>query len=314
MALSIDEANSVSSKYFDQTITSQVYEQSPYYNKLKQNGKVTWSGGVKIQWPMRYIELGRTQRTGPRAQLVYSPKETRTACELDWTYYYGHAMVNWDERVKNSGKAQIIDLMKDKTEDLNDDVYEQFSDDLFATTQVADALQSLDTIINTTAYAGVISTDAAPWLSTVDTTTTRLVLYGSSTCLAARINDCTFGSSKPSLIVTTRDLFNKAESLIEPQMRYEGTSTGDIGFTTVKFHGIPIVGDVKCTAAYMYLIDVDKYELRYHPDFNFKVLPWTALEQAGFPNAMVKVVSWAGNHVCRMRQTSGKYTALDFTQ
>jgi hypothetical protein len=128
------------------------------------------------------------------------------------------------------------------------------------------------------------------------------------------VNSCTFGKNMPSLIVTTRDLYNKAESLIEPQMRYEDTKLGDIGFTTVKFHGIPIVGDVHCTAAYMYLIDVDKYELRYSPDYNFKVTPWTELLQAGYPNAMVKVVSWAGNHLCRMRQTSGKFTALDYTK
>jgi len=315
MALGVDEANTVSSRYFDQTITSQVYEESAYYSKLKIDGKVTWNGGTQIQWPIRYVELGTTKATGARAQLVYSQKETRTSAVLDYAFYYGHGMISWDERVKNTGKAQIIDLLKDKTDEVNQDIYEKFADDLFATTQGADTIQSLVTIISAGTFAGITTTDAPLWTSNVvDSTTTQLTLYGASTSLAHSINLCTFGKNHPTIIVTSRDLFNKAESLIEPQMRYQDTKMGDIGFTTVKFHGIPIVGDAKCPAKYMFLIDTNQFELRYHPDFNFKVTPWTELLQAGYPNAMVKVVSWAGNHLCRMRQTSGVYSALDYTK
>jgi hypothetical protein len=54
-------------------------------------------------------------------------------------------------------------------------------------------------------------------------------------------------------------------------------------------------------------------ELRYHPDYNFKATPWSELEQVGFPNALAKTVSWAGNLVCRQRITQGRYSALDYT-
>lgn len=315
MALGVDEANAVSSRYFDQTITSQVYEESLYYSKLKADGKVTWNGGTQIQWPIRYVELGTTRSTGARAQLVYQQKETRTGAVLDYAFYYGHAMISWDEQVKNTGKPQIIDLLKDKTDELNQDIYEKFADDLFATTQAGDTIQALPTIISTSTYAGITTTDAPLWTSNfVNSTETRLTLYGSATSLGKAINSCTFGKSKPTIIVTTRDLYNKAESLVEPQMRYQDTTMANMGFTTVKFHGIPIGGDAKCPSGYMFLIDTDKFELRYHPDYNFKATAWTNLIQAGFPNAMVKVVSWAGNHVCRMRQTSGVFSALDYTK
>src|SRR6185295_14799633 len=107
MALSVDEANTVSSRYFDQTITSQVYEQSPYYSKLKSNNAVTWNGGTQIQWPIRYAKLNATQAVTPRSQVVFSQLETRTAAVLDYAYYIGQGMISWDERVKNVGKPQI---------------------------------------------------------------------------------------------------------------------------------------------------------------------------------------------------------------
>ena len=180
MALGVDEANTVSSKFYDQTITSQVYEDSAYYSKLKMDGKVTWNGGTQIQWPIRYIELGATKAVTPRSQLVYSQKETRTGAVLDYAYYYGQAMISWDERVKNTGKAQVIDLLKDKTDELNSDMYEKFADDLYATSQASNSFQSLITIISTGTYAGITTTDAPLWTSNhVDSTTTRLVLYGS---------------------------------------------------------------------------------------------------------------------------------------
>ena len=41
MALGIDEANTVSDKFYDKTITEQVYENSPLFYKLKQEKKET---------------------------------------------------------------------------------------------------------------------------------------------------------------------------------------------------------------------------------------------------------------------------------
>ena len=314
MALSITEANAVSSKYFDKTITSQVYEQSVLYSRLKAKNKVVMDGGTQLQWPIRYRELNQTEAVTSRQQVDWKQKETRTGAVLDWTYYLGKTMISWDERVKNTGKPQIVNLLKDKTDELNEDIYEKFCDDLYATSQGTNNIQALITIIDSgTTYAGIAVADAADWASTEDSSTTRLVLYGSAASLSATINATTFGKNHPDLIITSRNLYSKAESLIEPQKRYKSEEPGMIGFTNVKFHDVPIVGDAHCPAGYMFGIDTSQFELRYHPDYHFKVMPWTELEQAGFPNAMAKAVSWAGNIACRMRKTSFKYTALDYT-
>src|SRR5690349_13265689 len=151
MALSVDEANTVSSKYFDDTLTSLVYEDEPLLVKLKQGNQVTWNGGTQIQWPIRYQELGSAQATTPRSQVVYTQKETRTGAVLDYAFYYGHGSISWDERVKNTGKPQIIDLVKDKSEEMMDDLMEKFADDLYvlSANQTATSIQSIDSIVST---------------------------------------------------------------------------------------------------------------------------------------------------------------------
>lgn len=317
MALSSTEANSVSTQYFDKTITAQVYDASPLWTRLKSKNKVTWDGGNQIQWPIRYKEAGVAEAVGPRTQISYQAKETRTSAVLEWVYYVTKGIMSWDERVKNTGKAQVINLIKDKTEEMNDDLFERFSDDLFATTQGSLSLQALVTIIGAAAstYGGISQSDCAEWYSpAIDTTTTRLVLYGTAGSLSALINTATFGKNKPDMIITTRNLLSKVESLLEPQKQYSGESDlAKAGFNTVKFHDIDIVSDAHCPTSAMFLLNTNQLEMRYHPDFNFKVTDWTSLEQIGFPNALAKSVSWAGNLLCRMRKTQGRYSALDYT-
>jgi len=312
MSLSINEANTVSSKYFDKGITSQVYEKSPLFWRLKKDNKVTWVGGTKIQFGIRYTTLGQAEAVDPRQQITYEQKETRTAGELDWKYYVGKTMIQWDERTKNTGKAQIINLLKDKADELSQDMFNKFQTDLYATTQASKSFQGIDEIVDSgDDYAGIAVADAAAWAG-VETSTTRLLLYGENS-LSYNINQASFGPDKPSLIITTRDLQSKAESLLQPQERFEDKDMANAGFTTVKFHGIPIVSDYACTANYIYGLCTKYFEFRYHPDNNFVIDPWTDLKEAGFPKALIKLCYWAGNLVCKMRQVNFKYTACDYT-
>lgn len=316
MALDISEANAVSTKYFDKEITQQVYERSPFWAQLKSENNVSIEGGTQIQWPIRYAELGQAGFVGPREQLVYSQKETRTAAVLDWKYLPGQTMISWDERVKNNGKEQIVNLMKDKTTELTDNMYDVFATALYADSPGSNDMESLHRIIDTTTtYAGIAYTDAATWVAGAeDSTTTELVLYGSGS-LSYMINQASFGTDKPTLFVTTRDLWSKFESLVEPQKRYYGkdTALAKAGFTTIYFHNGEFVADYACTSGALFGIDTKQFEIVTHRDFNMKVDSWKELGQAGYPQAMYKAAFWVGNIKCKMRKTSFKYTALDYT-
>lgn len=313
MALTYSEAQAVSTEYFDKTITDLNYEKSPVFWTAKKNKKVKIDGGRTLRWPIKYRKLAQSGAVTPSDQIVYTEYETRTQAELSWKYYRSHTMIGWREQVENDGKARIVKLIADKTKELNDDMFDKFITDIYATTQGGLAFQSLDTIIDSsTTYAGIATADASLWAANEDTSTTRLTLYGDQS-LAELINSSTFGTDRPTLISTTRDLQSKAESLLQGQQALFDKDLANAGFDNIKFKNIPIVGDYACPAGYMWGIDMNNLEFWVREGWDFKVSDWYPLPQAGFPDNLAKVVAWVGEVVCRQRQTNFKFTALDFT-
>ena len=138
-----------------------------------------------------------------------------------------------------------------------------------------------------------------------------MTLYG-STGIAKLINSCTFGKNRPDFHITTRDLYTKFMSLFEGQKVYNDNKLAEAGFDNCKFLGGTVVPDSFTPTSAWYGLDINQYEFWVHPDFNFKLKDWFELEQAGFPNAMSRLMTVALNLVCHMRRTSGKFTALNY--
>ena len=313
MALSIAEANAVSKYYYDTDLTEMAYDDHVLWTKMKQNNMVKVKGGSALRWPIRYKRLDKADAIGAREQLSYEQVETRTACELDWVYYYANALISWDERVKNSGKQKVVDLLADKAREMKQDMYYRFATDLWTSNPNGLGIVPLSTIVGTGTYAGVDDGDASTWYSPfVNGTQTVVTLYGADS-ISYGINQLTFGKNRPTFHITTRDLYSKFMSLFEGQKVYNDNKLAEAGFDNCKFLGATVAPDSFTPASAWYLLDLDQYEFWVHPDFNFKLTDWFELEQAGFPNAMSRVETVALNLVCHMRRTSGKYTALVYS-
>ena len=223
-------------------------------------------------------------------------------------------MIHWDERNKNAGPGKIVDLAKDRNDELLQDIKDILYQALFATSYTDGVdIVPLGTIIDSaTTYAGIAVSDASIWASTEDSSTTTMKLFGSGSLAEAR-NDATFGTKMPTMHITTRDLFNKFESLLEPQVRYEDKKMANLGFSSLTYYGKPVVSDVFCPAASWFGIDLTAFELRVHKDDNMNATDWLDMTMAGYPRAVGKYVSWVGNLLARRRRTSFKFTALDYT-
>lgn len=69
-----------------------------------------------------------------------------------------------------------------------------------------------------------------------------------------------FGSVKPTLGVTTEAVFDLFDQLLEQKARYNETSPGRarvgvFGFDTIKYRGVDIVSDEKCTTGNLYFLN-----------------------------------------------------------
>lgn len=306
MAYTISEVNAVSHELFDTKCVQSVYQDSPFYALLQKRNKIKSDGGTSIQFPVRLDQLGQSKLTGPRAQVVFESKETRTAGTLDWAYYDGVTLMHWDEQVANRGKGQIVDLLKDKAKELAEDMGELMANVLYGTSIAG--MIPLATIVDAAdTYAGITVSDAPVWASYEDSSSTVLTLP----LIRHARNEATFGKNKPTHIFTTRDLFSKLEALIEPKERIANKELASVGFDSIELYGIPVVADPFCLTGDMFGLDLDKYELRVNQ--NLETTEWFDLKQAGFPHALGKYISTVLNLKCEMRRTSFKFTALDYT-
>ena len=316
MAFSISELNTVSKKYFEgPAIKQQAYDLSPFYAYLKAKKKIRYSGGTSIQFPIRYRQFNQGGGQAPRQQVTFQSYDTRTGGDVEWKFYIIPQLMHWDEKAKNAGVGQIVDLLKDKSQEQKEEMADVLATALYATSQGTYEIEPLSTIVDSAAaYAGISVSDATTWKAQEDNARTTLLIDGQYSLNYYR-NLCTFGRFKPTHHFTTRNLASKYESLLTPNVRYEDKMMANLGFDNVTFHGKPVIGDYYCTEKYWYGLDMEQFELVVHEDYDMDYgKGWFSLEQAGFPYAVGKTLACMLNTICRMRQTSFKYTLLDYTK
>ena len=313
MAIAIAELDAISGEGYDGTLRQIVYEDSALFVKLRGENRVKVRGGRDIRWDVRYKKLGRADARNPDAQVSYEQKDTRTGALLEWKYYEGDTMITWRQRVENaSGKFQIVSLVEDMTKELKEDMYDRFATDLFTANPNGNGFASLATIVDATdTYAGIAVADATNWAST-ETAETTLTLYSGTNPLAKQVSAATFGKKKPTIHITTRNLQNKFESLMQQYTRYEDVDMANAGFQNVTFKRAPVVGDDHCPASLWYGLDTSQLELVVSADDNFYVSGWKEMEMAGFPRNALKFMTVACNLKSYSRNSHFKYTVLNY--
>jgi hypothetical protein len=315
LALTISELNAVSKKYFDKPITSQVYDQCALMKILMSMKKVR-EMGTQLQWPIRYQKYSRAGSVNPRQQIAFQTKTTRTAAVEDYGYYEVDTLVHWDDTVKNYGEGKIVDLMKDKAEEMQEDMSDALSTAIYAASPSTYDLSSLPEFIDSaTTYAGVAVADAAEWAATeISSTETTELMIQNQYSLSYAESTVRFKNHGVTHHFTTPDLWNKYEALIQPNQRYQDKATANLGFANLTFRAKPVIHDQFCTASHWFGIDMDAIELWVHPEFNMKLTPWFDMTQQGYPGAKGRVMLFVGQFKVKRRKTMFKFSGLDYTK
>jgi len=312
MAVTYTQAQAVSKSYFDTVIEQIIYDDSAFTTKLKQKNLIKTRGGNDIRFPIRYLRLDKADAIDPQDQITYESKSTRTQGVQPWTYYVAQALISWKERQTNQGEPEIVSLIKDKAQEMKDDFWHRFATDLFATSAVTKRITPLGVIVDSAAtFAALAPADATTWASGEDASSTVMALYGANS-LAYRVNQATFGKNHPTMHLTTRNLRSKFMSLFEGEKTARDDDLARAGFDNVLFMDGAVVSDAYCPASTWYGLDIDNWELRVDPEYKPKLDDWFELKQIGYPNALARVMTWAGNTCCKMRRTNFKFTLLNY--
>jgi hypothetical protein len=295
-------------------LTDNVFTARPLTYWLSDKGRIrTESGGTKIVEQLIYGQNDTVKSYSGYETLSLTPQEGITAAEYEWKQYGASIAISGIEEAKNNGEHAIIDLLEAKIMQAEESLREGFNQMFFGngTGNSGKNWNGLGNLIERGNTVGGIDSSVvtAPgvvgnefWNSYEENTAGALTLLQ----MATAYNSVSVGNDHPDLILTTQTLFEKYESLLQPQLRYTDTKTAEAGFQNLLFKGAPIMYDVHAPAGTMFFINSKYLKLVGHTDKWFAQTDFVRPENQ---DARFALIMCYGNLVCSNRAKQGKLTA-----
>jgi hypothetical protein len=289
-------------------LTDNVFTARPLTYWLSDKSRIqTESGGTKIVEQLIYGQNSTVASYSGYETLSLTPQDGITAAEYDWKQYGASIAISGIEEAKNNGEHAIINLLEAKIMQAEESLREGFNQMFFAdgTGNSGKNWNGLGNLVETGNTVGGINSATAGneyWRSYEENTAGALTLLQ----MATAYNSVSVGNDHPDVILTTQTLFEKYESLLQPQLRYTDTKTADAGFQNLLFKSAPIMYDTHCTAGVMYFLNSKYIKLVGHSDKWFAQTDFVRPENQ---DARFALIMCYGNLVVSNRKKQGKLTA-----
>lgn len=231
------------------TLENNVFQARPMLNWLKSKNRIkTYNGGARIVIP---IIDGTNSTAGTYSMydtLPTTPQDGMTAAEYLWKQAAVSIAIAGLEEAQNNGKEAIIDLLEAKIMQAEESLSDLMTKQFLGNGVAANSWNGLANIVDddaTTSYkvGGLDSASHTTWKAYCDKAAndTPLTIADMSKAWNGTAQG---GPDTPDFILTTQALWEKYESLLQPQLRYSDPATADAGFVNLLYRGAPVVWDV----------------------------------------------------------------------
>jgi hypothetical protein len=290
-------------------LTDNVFTARPLTYTLMEKGRIRMlNGGTKIVEPLIYGESNTVKSYSDYDSIALTPQTGISAAEYDWKQYAASISISGIEEAKNNGEAEIINLLEAKIMQAEESMREGFNRMFFAdgSGNGGKDWNGLGNLIESGNTVGGINSangqDNDWWRSYEENTATALTLAQ----MATAYNTVSVGNDHPDVILSSQGLFEKYESLLQPQLRYTDTKTADAGFQNLLFKAAPIMYDVHCNAGTMFFLNTKYITLVGHSSKWFQQTEFIRPEDL---DARYALIMCYGNLTVRNRKKQGKLTA-----
>ena len=290
-------------------LTDNVFTARPLTYWLMDKGRIRMlNGGTKIVEPLIYGQNSTVASFSGYDTLSLTPQDGISAAEYDWKQYAASIAISGIEEGKNNGEQEIINLLEAKIMQAEESMREGFNQMFFAdgTGNSGKDWNGLGNLVESGNTVGGINSANGQgndwWRSYEENTAGALTLLQ----MATAYNTVSVGNDHPDVILTTQTLFEKYESLLQPQLRYTDTKTADAGFQNLLFKSAPIMYDVHCPAGTMFFLNSKYITLVGHSGKWFTQTEFVRPEDK---DARYALIMCYGNLTVRNRKKQGKLTA-----
>lgn len=284
---------------------------------LKQAGQIQMeSGGHKIVQPLMYAKNNTAGSYSGSDVLSTAAQAGITAAEYEWKQYAASIVIEGLEEAKNNGEEQVINLLDSKitqtTETILENMDEMFLDDGTGNGgKDWNGLKNLAATANNT-VGGIDASTNTWWNPSVDTSTTSPSIKN----LGRKYNSLTVGNDKPNVLLTTQDIYESYEGLIQANQRFQDSRAADAGFENLMFKAAPILYDayvdgtgtgVGSTGNYFYYLNTKYIRL---VGLTGKWFYATPFKQPENQDIRVAQILCYGNLIASNRKRLGAFTNL----
>jgi hypothetical protein len=256
-----------------------IFTARPLVFFLKQAGQVRQiAGGNKITLPLIYGLNGTAGSYSGYDTISTTPQDGISAAEYSWKQFAVSVSISGIEEAMNNGEQEVIDLLEAKVMQAEESALESMDVMFFGdgTGNGGKNWNGLDNLAfrNDLVVGNIDPATNAFWQARQDTTAVALTLA----LMETNYNTVSVGNDRPNVILTTQALYEKYNSLLQPQLRYTDTRTADAGFENLVFHGAPVTYDVNTQSGRMYMLNTKYLRLNGHRDVWFKPTPFVRPE------------------------------------
>lgn len=293
--------------YRDQ-LTDNIFSARPLTYFLMDKGRIRMlDGGTKIVEPLIYGQNGTVSSYSGYDPIALTAQDGITAAEYEWKQYAASIAISGIEEAKNNGEAAILNLLEAKVMQAEESLREGFNVMFFGdgTGNSGKNWNGLGNLVEASGTVGGINRATAGneyWRSYEENTAGALTLAQMNTAY----NSVSVGNDHPDMVLTTQTLYEKYESLLQPQLRYTDTKTADAGFQNLLFKAAPVTYDVHCTAGVVYFLNSKYLSLVGHSGKWFSQTEFVRPENL---DAKYALIMCYGNLTCRNAKKQGKLTA-----
>jgi len=297
---------------YQPTLVDNIFKDLVLLNHLNERGRVrVEEGGTQIIEPLMYAVNDTVATYSGYDAIDLTPQEGISAAEYDWKQMAASIAISGIEESKNRGTEAIIKLLNAKIMQAEMSLKTTLNEQLYGSASAGSDFNGLGNIVATqNNTVGGIDANTNTWWNPTQGTTMGATLALQN--MADVYNRASKGSDVPDLIVTNTSLFEKYESLLTNNVRYQDVAKANAGFQNLMFKQTPIVFDLELAVdtsdAPMYFLNTKYLKLTGLNGYWFTTTDFMNGTVAGVDARYALVLAY-GQLTCSNRQRQGYLTA-----
>lgn len=303
-------------------IADNVTKNNAILSKLNASGKTrTISGGNVILEELSFAENPNGGFYSGYDLLPVAAADVISAAEYQIKQYAVPVVISGLEKLQNSGKEQMIDLLEGRINVAESTMANQLSTSIYGdgTAAGGKSVTGLGAAVPTDptkgTYGGIDRATWQFWRSQAfdakvnGASTTGITSSNVQTFMNVLWSKLIRGSDRPDMIVCDNQFWSAFMGSLQPQQRFMDPKSASLGFPTIKFMDADVVLDGgiggACPANTAFFLNTKYISWRPHKDRN--MVPLSPDRRYSInQDAEVQILAWAGNMTSSGAQFQGR--------